>query len=128
MLLIASLLLLVFGLAEARLLDRLLIGPAPLWLGVMVPLGVAIGIRRRPRHEAVPWVLVACGWLVAISARLAGWEMVSVAAWASFGTVTLGYAMSNESQPGPERRLNGWQVALICGCLLGLTMLILLWP
>jgi hypothetical protein len=118
----------VFGLSQAGLLGKLRIGDAPYWLGVIIPLGIATGIRSMPSAQRLPWALIALGWLGGVGARAFGFETTSIMVLLGSGTVALVYTVWHRAEIAmtdrPLARRTVWTAVL----LLLLTIAILLWP
>lgn len=127
-LIVLSCILIAFGLSQARLLNGSLIGEAPIWLGVIVPIGIVAGLRQIPMAQRPVWGLIALGWLVGAGSRTLGLETTSIVSLIGFGVAALGYTawrwhvIATTRRPLPRKTL--WMVV----ALVLLTIAIFLWP
>jgi hypothetical protein len=127
-LVVLALALIVFGLSQAGFVERLRLGDAPTWLGIIVPIGIATGMARIPPAQRASWWLVASGWLVGIAARKLGFEVVSTVSLFAFGLAAITHTFWHRHRiaatQAPLSRRTLWMVA----ALVVVTTLILMWP
>jgi apolipoprotein N-acyltransferase len=124
-LIILALMLIGFGVSQA-ILHRSPLVDAPLWLGIIIPLGIVIGLRNVPTPQRSTWVLVAVGWLFGVVAHVIGFNWVSIIVLVGAGTGALAVIGIRRREMLDQNRAAAFSMWAVLAVVI-VTLLILFW-
>jgi hypothetical protein len=96
--LVAGILLAVFGLSRLAGVSRNLIADPPLLLGIVIPVTIAIAFRRFSLPERPAWVAIGFGFAVGTGLRVLELETLSALVWLISGGTVATYAVVRRAE------------------------------